>query len=932
LKFRSGFVDDSDFNQFIEAAKLQNYSLVPELLQQTRLRLVPVEPVVGESNPPDVKPDSLPTPDETPKLENEEEKLRRLIEDAKDAAVAIEKTNAQTNTIVQRQSPLNSELQQELMKRQLLDTELQDALKARDKARSGAERLKTEARLRIEDAKRLTNDAERRKEAAEQLEDEEDDAKASMELPPLTSSTRHARYPVSATQLRDVFGVEELTEIAATTSEHIENHANGQPDYHNVRAFLGEEFDKAWKLLVQAERTTHYRPWDTECKGLANDIRLGKDLTSRRMQYRHDLTGHTQLTGIFEALGWAILVDSALLDQQLHDDMKRVAAETGGLEFTKSNSFDGLHFWGTHDNYPEGWNSQELPTPMAAFRDYVACRWPIHVFAIDPVTQDQNVADSFSSRREIQLTLSVALASGQINAQEYLQYARRLETELDTIALNRTVVGFSHGTDTFGWRFQPRIQTPPTPSNARVFFNEMLIGGPSRDAGMRTSMLEAGTRECVAVVLMPSILNQVDVDFRSSWYRLDKPHSRKFDLEDSVSLGQEVVELQALCQQCFKDKSKYRKGDIWRLEKAVNQLEKQLPLQNSIVHVPTENTLGGTQLFEGGQTSLGPELIGFYGEPGVHKAKDGDEPDDSTTTLFLVGRNFSVTGTKVIAAGQGLAPGDVQVISREVLQVTIPAVREDKIENNEIDLHVATAYGVSHHLKVPVAGAEDAAEAAAAKKAADDAKKAAEEAAETAVTNHVGTAHAGDPSTITWKVGADVETDGKIVFDSGSNKVKSFDFDNSAKTELKLTAPKSDDEVTVFTPGGAVNLAKIEVAFWVKAFKKEDDKDAEEIGRKAAGLVTADLITDYGSIRRIVDAAVKGITQLNTSSDVKYLEVEAFVRTVGSKAVYPVPGKLHIDVETGTDQVAVAAPVVVPPPAVPTAPVPGKPVPAPPAS
>ena len=32
----------------------------------------------------------------------------------------------------------------------------------------------------------------------------------------------------------------------------------------------------------------------------------------------------------------------------------------------------------------------------------------------------------------------------------------------DTIALNRTQVGFSHGENTFGWQLYPRFQTPDT--------------------------------------------------------------------------------------------------------------------------------------------------------------------------------------------------------------------------------------------------------------------------------------------------------------------------------------------------------------------------------------------------------------------------------------------------------------------------------------
>jgi hypothetical protein len=740
----------------------------------------------------------------------------------------------------------------------------------------------------------------------EEIDNLKADLAALLTIPVVSATPRLARYPISSTQIVSVFGAEELLTIRKFARTHVPGDETRL--FHDIRGFLGEELDKAWKMLASKERSG-YRVWDLACKGLADVVR-NNNASSINTKREHLIPqlGIEGSSKLFQALAWAILVESAILDQQLHEDMQQVAEETGGLRLPNQPSFENLHFWGSSDNYPKDWEHCGFPTPMALFRDYVACKWPIHVFAIDPVTQDQNVADSFSSRREIQLTLSVALASGQINAQEYLQYARRLETEIDTIALNRTVVGFSHGTDTFGWRFQPRIQTPPTPSNARVIFNDLLIGGPSRDSNMRTSMLEPGTRECVAVVLMPSILTQVMVDCRSSWYRLDKPHSRKFDLEDSVSLGQEVVELQDLCRKCCKDEEKYRPNDVWRLERAVNQLEKQLPLQNSIVHVPNENTLGGTQLFEGGQTSLGPELIGFYGEPGVHRAKTGETDE---TTLFLVGRNFSVTGTRVIAAGEALGTDKIDIISRNVLQVTIPAVREDKIETVDdeevIDLHVATPYGVSHHLQIPVAldvAAKKKAEADAAAKAAETEE--AQKAITNAVTQHVEAAHTGDPL-IVWKNGQKTATRSKITF-ATDGKVKSFAFDNSGKTELKLQTPESYESKTAFDPDSKVSLGSIEVAFWVTAYKDDAGTKENEIGKQAAGIIEGSKLTSYDAIAPTIEKALKGMVELKNSSEIKSLKVSAYVRRTGAKAAYKVPDELKVNVKTGTEQLAIAVP------------------------
>ena len=52
------------------------------------------------------------------------------------------------------------------------------------------------------------------------------------------------------------------------------------------------------------------------------------------------------------------------------------------------------------------------PSPEAkqAFNAYVACKWPLHVYSVDPAVEQQNVLDAFSRRSELQLALAVAVA------------------------------------------------------------------------------------------------------------------------------------------------------------------------------------------------------------------------------------------------------------------------------------------------------------------------------------------------------------------------------------------------------------------------------------------------------------------------------------------------------------------------------------------
>src|SRR5262249_37897096 len=113
------------------------------------------------------------------------------------------------------------------------------------------------------------------------------------------------------------------------------------------------------------------------------------------------------------ALTWCILVDAALLTDRLSQDMRETASAKG------CPSFCGP------------WLDFYLPCPSPearhAFAEYVRCRWPIHVFALDPQNQDQNIVDVLDTRRETQLALSLAFVNGSINARTLTRYARILE-------------------------------------------------------------------------------------------------------------------------------------------------------------------------------------------------------------------------------------------------------------------------------------------------------------------------------------------------------------------------------------------------------------------------------------------------------------------------------------------------------------------------
>ncbi len=383
------------------------------------------------------------------------------------------------------------------------------------------------------------------------------------------------------------------------------------------------------------------------------------------------------------AFAWAIIYNATTLNQRLIDDIAVVLDSNG-----------------TACQVAGGWYPYHYPHPpqdaCAVFADYVRARWPVHVFAIDPSTTDQNVADTYSQRRDMQLSLSLAFTSGQISAQNFTRYARRLELDMETVALNRTQVGFSHGSDTFGWRFYPRVQSPPTEGNATVLFRDLLCGGPSRDAALKKMMLEPGQRECVALVIMPSFVPYVRIDSRTNWFKLSNPKAKEFDLKDSVGIGCDIKCLRD-CAYCCQNDASCRGEDMSLLMRSVDQLEHRLPLQTCQAQVPYELTLPGRSLFSHGVSDLVPRLRGYYGEPGAN---------GKAFNVVLLGEHFSALDTKVIAGNQLLlatsdpTTNQVTQLSRQVMVIQVPAGAF--ADGNTIDVHVATPYGISNHLAISI--------------------------------------------------------------------------------------------------------------------------------------------------------------------------------------------------------------------------------------
>jgi hypothetical protein len=381
---------------------------------------------------------------------------------------------------------------------------------------------------------------------------------------------------------------------------------------------------------------------------------------------------------VVESCGWLILVHACGLRQQLAGQIQR---ELGCIP---PEQLFGLHW--------------PLPPAEAAdaFARYVQRRWPVQVFALDPVSQEQNIVEGAFSRRQLQLALAVSVARGSTTPAAAADYLRRWESELQTVSLNPTAVGFAHGGHTFGWRFYPRLQPPP-PAGWLQTTAQTFTGPPSVNRKLRSLRLEPGLRECSAVILVPTFVEQLQLSGQGYWFCLANPKQR-------LPSNQQAVQLQRRWQQLGGELERCSGGDPLLLDGILTrhqQLGQQLPWQQLSVRLPNDGMVSGSELFADGATDLAPQLRGWLGAEEIVPHR--------TTHLFLVGSGLSVHQTRILCHGQSLP---YRLISRQVCEVEIPAGLIDPHyppAQGWVTIQLATPYGVSSPLRVPVAAGSHAA-------------------------------------------------------------------------------------------------------------------------------------------------------------------------------------------------------------------------------
>ena len=142
-------------------------------------------------------------------------------------------------------------------------------------------------------------------------------------------------------------------------------------------------------------------------------------------------------------LAFALRIQAAGVNRRLKQDM---ADQDPTL---KREDLSGLSFF----------EPEVSDEAFHAFEHYVNAKWPLRVYAIEPVIAQQNVADAFSRRTQTAFDLVGSGPAGPVRAIAGLADRSPCADDETAIRLNPTMVGFGAGQSTFGWIFYPRLQT-----------------------------------------------------------------------------------------------------------------------------------------------------------------------------------------------------------------------------------------------------------------------------------------------------------------------------------------------------------------------------------------------------------------------------------------------------------------------------------------
>ncbi len=397
------------------------------------------------------------------------------------------------------------------------------------------------------------------------------------------------------------------------------------------------------------------------------DVRVAEDAPA----------AHRRCTSSF--LGYALRIEAAAINRRLKQDMVD-QDPTLRPEALRTISF---------------FEPNASEDAMRLFERYVDEKWPLKVYAIEPVIAQQNVADGFGRRTQSAFDLAAVAPVGTLKALSGLASLglaseHHGSEDENAIRLNPTMVGFGAGERSFGWIFYPRIQTRMR--DGRLITDiQLLLNGRFPEPGGKEQSIEPGQRECTALIVMPNFVPKIEFITVADWFRTSEVgDGQKSDLEKASTLSRKFVAAEnALHRAKIEGQWQYRPEEYQIAVERLSQLRSLMPTQRLLVQVPFSDNNNDSRIFCSQSAQLRPVLLTWHGPPPLQ----GEE-----STILVEGKNFSVHDTHVIAGGK---PAKQVLVSRNILEVTIakdaspsPGAGAEPL----LDISVATPNGVSNHL------------------------------------------------------------------------------------------------------------------------------------------------------------------------------------------------------------------------------------------
>lgn len=217
---------------------------------------------------------------------------------------------------------------------------------------------------------------------------------AAAATPSATAGRSTAALGVASTELEQIYGDEALCVLVRALRGFFE-----ETFYHHdpsVITWLGDGLAVSQGFIQREFRRRQYAlrtEWIEKLGGLVA-ARKYQELAVAREPWFNQVDD-VMTTAPQDVMAYALLIQRYLQNEQLKEDMKIVARRKGCIcgDIEHHCFFD----------------YEPAPEARTAFND-VACKWPVHVFTVDPVVTQQNELDILSVRSELQLAMAAGVS------------------------------------------------------------------------------------------------------------------------------------------------------------------------------------------------------------------------------------------------------------------------------------------------------------------------------------------------------------------------------------------------------------------------------------------------------------------------------------------------------------------------------------------